>query len=259
MITTKERIKNWTKCRKESKNIFVKGVINCIYFIYKVLHSTKMICTDKGFRHIIYMKIFKSKQIHQTTPFTAMNRYPEIFSACRYYFKDKENIKILSYGCSTGEEVLTLRHYFGNATIVGAEINKHSLEKCRSLPLDNKITFINSTIKDITENGPYDLVLCMAVLQRTPDTIKQKGITSLKKIYPFEKFEKQIIELDSYVKKDGLLVVHFSQYYLKDTVVSSKYTALGEYNQDYYSSAIFDKESNIIKEPHSRKSIFIKK
>lgn len=41
----------------------------------------------------------------------------------------------------------------------------------------------------------------MAVLQRTPDTITSQGIISLKKIYPFEKFEQQIIELDGYVKK----------------------------------------------------------
>lgn len=46
---------------------------------------------------------------------------------------------------------------------------------------------------------------CMAVLQRTPDKITRQGVKSLKKIYPFEKFEKQIIELDSYLKKGGLI------------------------------------------------------
>jgi len=46
---------------------------------------------------------------------------------------------------------------------------------------------------------------CMAVLQRTPDKITRQGVKSLKKIYPFEKFEKQIIELDNYLKKGGLI------------------------------------------------------
>ena len=98
----------------------------------------------------------------------------------------------------------------------------------------------------------------MAVLQRTPDKITRQGVKSLKKIYTFEKFEKQIIELDSYLKKGGLMVIHFSQYSFTDVDVSSKYKALGNYNQDDYHSAIFDKDSNLITEAVSRKSIFIK-
>ena len=98
----------------------------------------------------------------------------------------------------------------------------------------------------------------MAVLQRTPHTITSQGITSLKKIYPFEKFEKQIIELDGYVKKGGLLIIHFSQYSFEDTVISHKYKALGDYNQDDYISSVFDRNSELIKNPPSRKSIFIK-
>ena len=61
----------------------------------------------------------------------------------------RQDIKILSYGCSTGEEVLTLRNYFPNAHIIGAEINKHSLAKCRQLPVDEKINLhILNTSRD---------------------------------------------------------------------------------------------------------------
>ena len=89
--------------------------------------------------------------------------------------------------------------------------------------------------------------------------LKDKIVISVAAGYPFEKFEKQIIELDRYVKKGGLLIIHFSQYYFEDTVVSKKYKALGNYNQDDYTSSIFDKNSNLIEEPYSRKSIFIKR
>lgn len=257
-IRIKGNTKRWIKNNYDSENLIIRLGIRSLYFTRTTLYTIKRLYTDKEFRAIFYMKVFKSKQVHQTTPLTYMNRYPVIFSACRDYFKDRENIKILSYGCSTGEEVLTLRKYFSNANIVGAEINKHSLKVCRSLPVDDKITFINSTPSEIKKSGKFDIIFCMAVLQRTPDTITKQGITSLKKIYPFEKFEEQIIELDSYVKKGGLMVVHFSQYSFEDTIVSSKYKALGEYNQDEYRSAVFDKNSNLIKEPTSRKSIFIK-
>lgn len=250
--------KIWIKKNRYSKNPIIKFLIESLYFLISILYTIKRIFTDKEYRALTYIKVFKSSRVQQTTPLTAMDRYPIIFSACKDYFDKKEDIKILSYGCSTGEEVLTLRKYFPTATIVGAEINKHSLEICRNLPVDEKITFINSTPKKIKKYGPFDIVFCMAVLQRTPDRITKEGITSLKKIYPFEKFEQQIVELDSYVNKGGLLVTHFTQYSFMDTTVSSKYTVLGNYNQDDYRSSIFDKNSNLIRARISRNSIFIK-
>ena len=250
--------KNLIRKGRISRNPIIRLSIKSLDIVRSIPYTIKRIITDKEFRAIFWMKTFKSKRVQQTTPLTCMNRYPVIFSACKDYLKDKENINILSYGCSTGEEVVTLREYFNNATIIGAEINSHSLEVCRSRNLDNKIKFIVSKESEISKYGKYDAVFCMAVLQRTPDAITSQGITSLKKIYPFEKFEKQIIELDRYVKKGGLLIIHFSQYYFEDTVVSKKYKALGNYNQDDYTSSIFDKNSNLIEEPYSRKSIFIK-
>lgn len=251
-------LKSWIKKNRCAKNPLIRLGIGGLYLVLITLNNIKFFFKDKEFRTIFYMKLFKSKRLQQTTPLTYMNRYPIIFSACADYFKEKEDIKILSYGCSTGEEVLTLRKYFPKATIVGAEINKHSLETCRKLPVDDKITFIYSTPSEIQKHGNFDIVFCMAVLQRTPHQITEQGITSLKKIYPFEKFEHQIIELDEYVKPGGLLVVHFTQYSFIDTVVSPKYKALGDYNQDDYKSSVFDKNSNLIKNPTSQKSIFIK-
>ena len=52
------------------------------------------------------------------------------------------------------------------------------------------------------------------------------------------------------------MVIHFSQYSFMDVNISSKYKALGNYNQDDYASVIFDR--NLIEKPISRNSIFIK-
>lgn len=241
------------------ENQLVKVKKSCIRVGIVFLSKVKRSLCDERYRAIILMKIFNSKRLQQTTSLTYMDRYPTIFAGCRDYFKGQDNIKILSYGCSTGEEVLTLRRYFPNATIVGAEINPHSLRICKSLPLNEKTKFINSTPREIIKQGPYDIVFCMAVLQRTPHVVTEQKIKSLKKIYPFEKFEKQVIELDQSVAPQGLMVIHFSQYSFEDTKISSRYQALGEYNQDDYHAAIFDKNSNIIIKPIPRKSIFVKR
>lgn len=250
--------KQTVKKHKSSKNPIIKLSISMLYALRNRVKTMIRICTNPDFRSILLLQLLNSKNIHQTTSLTFMNRYPEIFSACRDYFDGKQDLKILSFGCSTGEEVLTLRHYFPTAHIVGAEINKHSLEICRRLPVDEKITFLYSTLSEIQKHGHYNAIFCMAVLQRKPHVIAAKGISSLKKIYPFEKFEQKIIELDELLSPQGLMVIHYTQYSLLDTTVASKYKALGNYNQDDYVSPIFDKNSNIVKNPASQNTIFIK-
>ncbi|WP_237663073.1 methyltransferase domain-containing protein [Sutcliffiella horikoshii] len=251
-------VKNRTKMYKGSKSRVIRTSVFLLEKLWNTSVFIKKFALDPEYRSIHHLQLFNSRAVHQTTPFTYMDRYPEIFSACHTFLKDKENVKILSYGCSTGEEVLTLRKYFPNAEIIGADINKHSLLKCNNLKTDNKIKFIYSSTKNIQSHGPFDAIFCMAVFQRKPHFIAAKGIKSLKKIYPFEKFENEVSKLDKHVKPSGLLVIHFSQYSLEDTKVSQNYKALGDYNQDSYQNPVFDKISNIRSGQHSQKSIFIK-
>lgn len=250
----KQRVKK----HRSSKNPTIRLWISILDVLWNAARTVIRICVDRDFRSILFLQLLNSKNVHQTTSLTYMDRYPTIFSACRDYFGGKQDLRILSYGCSTGEEVLTLRQYFPTAHIVGTDINKSSLAKCRNLPVDEKITFVYSTPSEIKKHGHFDIIFCMAVLQRKPHYIAEKGISNLKKIYPFEKFERQIIELDELINPQGLLVVHFTQYSLWDTIVASKYQALGDYNQNDYLSPVFDKNSNLVKNPPSQNSIFIK-
>ncbi len=252
------KIKNRIKKYRYSSNAFVRWSVEALFSIVRIAYTIKGFLTSQEARAVFKLKIFNSDRVHQTTTATCMNRFPIIFSACKEYYEGKDNIKILSFGCSTGEEVLTLRYYFPTATIVGAEINEHSLNICKKRKLDEKVQFINSTKEELENLAPFDVIFCMAVFQRTPGLIAEKNITNLKKIYPFEKFEKQIIELDNLLKEGGMMVVHFSQYDLLDTEVSSKYKVYGNYNQDNYGPYIFDKDSKLVQEKIKRYSIFIK-
>lgn len=252
--TAKQRIKE----HQSSNHPILKLLVPALYVLWNTMMTTNRIFVDRNFRSIFLMRLLNAKNVHQTTSLTYLDRYPTIFSACRDYFDGKQDLKILSYGCSTGEEVLTLRRYFPNAQIIGADINKQSLDICRKLPVDEKINFIYSSLNEIRKQGPFDVIFCMAVLQRKPHDTEAKGITSLKKIYPFEKFELQIIEFDELIHPQGLLVVHFTQYSIWDTQIASKYEALGDHNQDDYLSPVFDKNSDLIIDPPTQNTIFIK-
>lgn len=226
----------------------------------QILHLSKRcldLITDSEYRSQKTMEILHKERVQQTTQYTLEDRYPEIFSACKDYLsnQNKESIRILSFGCCTGEEVVTLRKYFPHATIVGAELNRHSLKVCKSRECDKDIHFVYSKPENIQEFGPYDAVFCMAVLERLPHKVINEHITDLKALYPFDKFDKQIHEIDTYVKDNGLLIVHFTHYDLYDTDLAEKYSHYGTHG---FIGVLFNKDSKLKKFREFHQSIFIK-
>jgi len=210
------------------------------------------------FRSTLRMRILNPKGIHQVSGRTQMNRYPAIFEAARDYFGASASIRILSFGCSTGEEVLTLREYFPAATIIGSEINRELLRICRGRAVDERIEFIGAAKEGIDRRAPFDAIFCNAVLQRDPQRVTRNRVTSLRKVYPFEKFDQQIAAFDSWLRPGGMLVVHKTHYLLADTGVSCRFRvlSLGEPLLDRY--AKFDREGELIGLEVESPSIFLK-
>lgn len=249
-------VKQSVKQLEHSKMLMVRLFFHLISNTHKGIHLIKHFLLSNTYRHILYNKFFHSTELHQTSTTTLMNRYPDVFLACQEYFILDRPIKILSYGCSTGEELLTLRKYFPKSEIVGVDINpyciKESMKKTYA-ELNTKV--MKSSQKNMMKHGPFDLVLCMAVLQRTPEAIADKKINDISSIYSFEKFEAQLKRMDLYVKEKGLLVVHFTPYLFKHTSISKKYKDYGEVTQIGYSTKHFDNKGHIMENEPPQKSI----
>jgi trans-aconitate methyltransferase len=109
-----------------------------------------------------------------------LNRYPEIFGAAVAALPNAQ--KVLSFGCSTGEECVTLSSYFPGALIVGADINPMNLWKARKHRSD-RVRFTYASDRTLRRMGPFDAVFCMAVL-RTP---KRKKIGEHLSVLPLRR------------------------------------------------------------------------
>jgi hypothetical protein len=223
-VTLRSRLREYGRL----KGGFIGRAIRLAARVYNLsVRSPLRFVGDPSYRALVWLRLSRARCLHQTTALTGIDRYPGIFASARDYLSEIPELRILSFGCSTGEEVLTLKSYFPQAWIVGAEINPRSLKICRSREPDPRISFGPSDAQWIASRGPYDAIFCLAVLQRTPMRIVNEGIQNIRRLYPFAKFNRQLTLLDSWLKPGGLLAIHHAQYRLIDADIGRNYTPHG--------------------------------
>lgn len=214
---------------------FIKSVV----FYFLGLYQFLVVEIQKKF-------IKANKEYHQLTSTTKENRYPLIFEECSILVKNPE--KILSFGCSTGEEVFTLnRFYYPSSNIIGLDISDKNLKKAREkLDLSSNTIFQNSTEENLKGNAPYDIIFAMSVLCRWEDT---KGITDCSKIYPFQKFEEQIEKFYNVLKVSGLLVIYNANFRFSDCSISKEFELISS-SKILESGFVpkFDKRNKLLKD-----------
>ena len=228
-----------------------------LYYAIRILSSPFRFLFDPDYRAFVLLKYTNTQEAHQLSNYTKFDRYPDLFTKCKKIMESKENLQILSFGCSTGEEVFTLRKYFPNAYITGVDINKRNIKRAISKNRDSQIFFSDDIKKTLAKNGPFDIVFALAVFQRSENR-KEKTIDS-SNIYPFEKFNTKINELNSHINSKGLFVIDHADYFFEDTDIASQYYFLeGEHNiiRDRY---MFRKNNQRIEKYVMHHRIFIKK
>jgi hypothetical protein len=102
---------------------------------------------------------------HQTNNKTFVGRYWTEHGLLRRYFPHDRRLSVLSFGCSTGEELMTLRALFPGAALFGCDVDWHSLQAARAL-VGDAATFFESHDDAVLDHGPYDAIVCNSVLMR---------------------------------------------------------------------------------------------
>lgn len=137
-----------------------------------------------------YNDYYAKQGFLQPDHMTKMDRFPIIFESAKKLIPNPK--RILSFGCSTGEEAQSLRKYFPDAEIVGVDIDYTSVQKARKSNTDSNIHFHT----DLGATGSYDLVFCLMVFFCMDTPI------------PYESFSTVLTNLDKRVNKDGFLMIY---------------------------------------------------
>lgn len=154
---------------------------------------------------------------------TKIDRHPEIFS-CASDVATATGVRhprILSFGCSTGEEAFTLStRYFAGSTIVGSDINAAVIAQARETYAGHpNLHFALADDRPLAPQS-FDVIFAMNVLCRWPKT---RDMDDISQLYPFEAFEEHVAHLDSLLKPGGVLVIHNANYSFLSTQTARGY------------------------------------
>jgi hypothetical protein len=213
------------------------------------------LATSAAHRQSRWLMLTAPNQIHTWETYTKADRYPDLFRLCVNHFGRIAPARILSFGCSTGEEALTLRKYFPQATIIGTDANGACLAEARTKTSDTRIRFIAPA--QLHQEAAFDAVFCLAVL-RNPRS-REPGRANIASLYPIERFDAKIEELATLLVKNGILVLHNCDYRLEDSPLFALFRISPQEPQGIIEDRIvFDRAGNPLPRPLQTMRIFIK-
>jgi SAM-dependent methyltransferase len=179
---------------------------------------------------------------------TLPNRYPWIFEFVRSQIADGPRTRLLSFGCSRGDEVLSLRNYFPLANIKGIDVDPRNIETCllrtRAAP-NSGMTFETASGTAAEESESYDAILCLAVLCRGDLTASRarRSDPGLR----FEEFERVVTDFARCLKPHGLLLLHTTNFRFGDTAASRYFdVALEAGRHQLAADVLFDRNNRLL-------------
>jgi SAM-dependent methyltransferase len=175
------------------------------------------VADDRVYRNMMWLYFFRPKGAFQPFNDTLDNRYPRIFEFVQRELGAASAIRILSYGCSTGDEAFSLRRYFPRAIIKGLDINRGNIAVCRGRlkqSPDANIAFAAARSTAAEPSSGYDAIFAMAVLRH--GSLGLPGVTRCDHLIRFEDFARAVCDFERCLKPGGLLVIRHSNFRLCD-------------------------------------------
>jgi SAM-dependent methyltransferase len=186
------------------------------------------LATDARIRRAWMLRLSRPENLFQPSTDTWDDRYPDVFSFLRDQLGDDPELSVLSFGCSTGEEVFSLRRYLPSARLRGVDISRMNVATCRRRQArqgDARMEFVRAASVAGEPTAGYDAVLCMAVFRHAD--LAARPPTSASKIR-FHAFESALQGVERCLKPGGYLAMDHSNFRLTDTVVGPRFRCVLE-------------------------------
>ncbi len=168
-------------------------------------------------------RILRPDNLFQPQGTTAYGRYAEELEAAKAALATSTP-DILSFGCSSGEELLTLRAIFPTSRIRGLDINPVAVRAARRLVRragqDAAITVDRAGDAAAEPTDAYDVVVALAVFRHPSLNHAPERCDG---ILDFASFERTVTGLSACVRAGGLFMVRHANFRFTDCEVSAAY------------------------------------
>jgi SAM-dependent methyltransferase len=180
--------------------------------------------------------------------YTRPDRYPWLFGFAAARLGSRHDTRILSFGCSRGDEVFSLRRYFPDAAIKGIDVNPRKIARCvaraRAANAAN-VTFQVAATPADEPTAFYDAIFCLAVLCN--GDLTTSGAQSCDPVLQFDRFNRIIGDFARCLKPGGLLILHTTNFRFCDTTVAADFEVVYEaHPKDLALDVLFDRNNRLM-------------
>jgi len=156
---------------------------------------------------------------------TLPDRYPWLFRFAAGAIADAPQTRLLSFGCSKGDEVLALRKYFPQAAIKGIDIDWRNIARCRArAPRGCAFAVAADTKGEPTES--YDAIFCLAVLCH--GGLTRIAADCCEPLVRFADFDAMVADFARCLRPGGVLFLHTANFRFGDSSVAHGFDAIFE-------------------------------
>jgi SAM-dependent methyltransferase len=181
----------------------------------------------------------------QPYPHTLPDRYPWLFDFAAAALESVPEPRLLSFGCSRGEEVFSLRRRFPTAAIKGLDIDPRNIAAALARAADDGVRFeVDSSTRAEPDAG-YDAIFCLAVLCHGDLTVT--GAKTSEPLLRFADFERTVADFARCLKPGGLLFLHTTNFRFGDTAAADGFEVVLEARPDQLApDVLFDREGRLM-------------
>jgi SAM-dependent methyltransferase len=220
----------------------------CVDLIHALRHS--LFCLRYRVRHPVPGRF-------QPYRHTLPDRYPWLFRFTAAALEGRGDCKLLSFGCSRGDEVMALRRYFPRAAITGIDFDRRNIARCRARIKDPQVRFAVAATTEGEVAQSYDAIFCLAVLCHGYLTIS--GAQRADPLLHFADFERVVGDFVRCLKPGGLLLLHTTSFRFCDTVIAGAFDVLLEAEPQQMAADVHFGRDNLLHQGERYRAVAFRK
>lgn len=228
--------------------------------VMRAMGVAERLVNDRHYRNAMLVRLERPLGLFQPDNHTLPDRYPELFDIALREIGDGPDRRLLSFGCSTGEEVFALRRRFRAARLEGLDINRRNIAIARArlaAAPDERIVFRAAGSGADLAPSSYDAIFCMAVFRH--GSLGDGVFPRCDHRIRFADFDRAASDLAASLRPGGLMFLEWSNFRFCDTRAFAQFEPAHTASQADKPDPIYDRADRLMPGAAYRDVVFRKR